>query len=48
VLCKIVPAGELKVILTMVTRLEPREQRLLFRGKERDDGESATTSTWSV
>jgi hypothetical protein len=30
-------AGELKVILSMVTGLEPREQRLLFRGKERED-----------
>ncbi|GJM85443.1 hypothetical protein PR202_ga01889 [Eleusine coracana subsp. coracana] len=29
--------GELKVILSMVTGLEPREQRLLFRGKERED-----------
>jgi hypothetical protein len=27
-------AGELKVILTMATGLEPREQRLLFRGAE--------------
>jgi hypothetical protein len=30
-------AGELKVILTMATGLEHREQRLLFRGKERED-----------
>ncbi|EAZ23679.1 hypothetical protein OsJ_07382 [Oryza sativa Japonica Group] len=29
--------GELKVRLSMVTGLEPREQRLLFRGKERED-----------
>src|SRR5438105_1275887 len=29
--------GELKVMLSMVTELEPREQRLLFRGKERED-----------
>ncbi|KAF8715122.1 hypothetical protein HU200_027676 [Digitaria exilis] len=29
--------GELKVVLSMVTGLEPREQRLLFRGKERED-----------
>ncbi|AQK72330.1 BAG family molecular chaperone regulator 4 [Zea mays] len=29
--------GELKVMLSMVTGLEPREQRLLFRGKERND-----------
>lgn len=32
-------AGELKMILSLVTSLEPREQRLLFRGKERDDNE---------
>ncbi|KAF1877637.1 hypothetical protein Lal_00040354 [Lupinus albus] len=31
--------GELKMILSLVTRLEPREQRLLFKGKERDDNE---------
>ncbi|KAL5207327.1 hypothetical protein ABZP36_031762 [Zizania latifolia] len=31
--------GELKVILSMVTGLEPREQRLLFRGKEREDAD---------
>lgn len=31
--------GELKVILSMVSGLEPREQRLLFKGKERDDNE---------
>uniref|UniRef100_A0ACD5UBY3 Uncharacterized protein n=1 Tax=Avena sativa TaxID=4498 RepID=A0ACD5UBY3_AVESA len=31
--------GELKVILSMVTGLEPREQRLLFRGKEREDSD---------
>ncbi|XP_006647458.1 BAG family molecular chaperone regulator 1-like [Oryza brachyantha] len=31
--------GELKVRLSMVTGLEPREQRLLFRGKEREDGD---------
>ncbi|XP_027359495.1 BAG family molecular chaperone regulator 2-like [Abrus precatorius] len=31
--------GELKMILSLVTSLEPREQRLLFRGKERDDNE---------
>uniref|UniRef100_A0A453P0M6 Ubiquitin-like domain-containing protein n=1 Tax=Aegilops tauschii subsp. strangulata TaxID=200361 RepID=A0A453P0M6_AEGTS len=30
-------AGELKVMLSMVTGLEPREQRLLFKGKERED-----------
>ncbi|KAL6634053.1 hypothetical protein ACP70R_026724 [Stipagrostis hirtigluma subsp. patula] len=29
--------GELKVVLSMVTGLEPKEQRLLFRGKERED-----------
>lgn len=27
------------MILSLVTSLEPREQRLLFRGKERDDNE---------
>ncbi|OIV90135.1 hypothetical protein TanjilG_01589 [Lupinus angustifolius] len=31
--------GELKMILSLITRLEPREQRLLFKGKERDDNE---------
>ncbi|KAK4804248.1 hypothetical protein SAY86_004065 [Trapa natans] len=31
--------GELKMVLSMVTSLEPREQRLLFRGKEREDTE---------
>ncbi|KAK9108347.1 hypothetical protein Syun_024358 [Stephania yunnanensis] len=31
--------GELKVVLSLVTGLEPREQRILFRGKERDDGD---------
>ena len=29
--------GELKVMLSMATGLQPREQRLLFRGKERED-----------
>uniref|UniRef100_A0ACD5YSY7 Uncharacterized protein n=1 Tax=Avena sativa TaxID=4498 RepID=A0ACD5YSY7_AVESA len=29
--------GELKVMLAMATGLQPREQRLLFRGKERED-----------
>lgn len=32
-------AGELKMILSLVTKMEPREQRLLFKGKERDDDE---------
>jgi len=32
-------AEELKAVLSMVTGLEPREQRLLFRGKEREDGD---------
>lgn len=32
-------SGELKMILALVTGLEPREQRLLFKGKEREDGE---------
>ncbi|XP_024975796.1 BAG family molecular chaperone regulator 2-like [Cynara cardunculus var. scolymus] len=31
--------GELKMILSMVTNLEPKEQRLLFKGKEREDDE---------
>ncbi|ESW12847.1 hypothetical protein PHAVU_008G147200 [Phaseolus vulgaris] len=31
--------GELKMILSVVTSFEPREQRLLFKGKERDDDE---------
>ncbi|KAL5717878.1 hypothetical protein ACHQM5_010834 [Ranunculus cassubicifolius] len=29
--------GELKMILSLVTGLQPREQRLLYRGKERED-----------
>ncbi|KAF6177004.1 hypothetical protein GIB67_027804 [Kingdonia uniflora] len=29
--------GELKIILSLVTGLEPKEQRLLFKGKERED-----------
>ncbi|KAK9052372.1 hypothetical protein SSX86_029001 [Deinandra increscens subsp. villosa] len=29
--------GELKMILSMVIGLEPKEQRLLFKGKERED-----------
>jgi hypothetical protein len=32
-------AGELKVLLAMATGLQPREQRLLFRGKEREDSD---------
>ncbi|GAV91848.1 ubiquitin domain-containing protein [Cephalotus follicularis] len=31
--------GELKMILSVVTSLEPSEQRVLFKGKEREDGE---------
>ncbi|XP_062185383.1 BAG family molecular chaperone regulator 1-like [Phragmites australis] len=31
--------GELKAVLSMVTGLAPREQRLLFRGKEREDSD---------
>ncbi|KAJ4974882.1 hypothetical protein NE237_008056 [Protea cynaroides] len=31
--------GELKTILSVVTGLEPREQRVLYRGKEREDEE---------
>ncbi|CAA2988829.1 BAG family molecular chaperone regulator 2-like [Olea europaea subsp. europaea] len=31
--------GELKIILSILTNLEPKEQRLLFKGKEREDNE---------
>ncbi|XVF16289.1 hypothetical protein REPUB_Repub10bG0018400 [Reevesia pubescens] len=31
--------GELKMILSLVTSLEPKEQRILFKGKEREDDE---------
>lgn len=31
--------GELKKVLTAETGLQPGEQRLLFRGKERENGE---------
>ncbi|EAY94582.1 BAG family molecular chaperone regulator 1 [Oryza sativa Japonica Group] len=31
--------GELKTVVSIVTGLEPREQRLLFRGKEREDSD---------
>ncbi|KAL3526355.1 hypothetical protein ACH5RR_011011 [Cinchona calisaya] len=31
--------GELKLMLSLVTNLEPNEQRLLFKGKEREDSE---------
>ncbi|WCJ21248.1 BAG family molecular chaperone regulator 2 [Euphorbia peplus] len=31
--------GELKSVLSMITGLEPREQRVLYKGKERDDKE---------
>ncbi|KAK7364853.1 hypothetical protein VNO80_13597 [Phaseolus coccineus] len=31
--------GKLKLILSLVTNLDPREQRLLFKGKEREDNE---------
>ncbi|XP_050234319.1 BAG family molecular chaperone regulator 2-like [Mercurialis annua] len=31
--------GELKMVLSLVSGLEPREQRLLFKGKEREDSE---------
>ncbi|XP_047971075.1 BAG family molecular chaperone regulator 3-like [Salvia hispanica] len=31
--------GELKILLSILTKLEPHEQRLLFKGKERDDNE---------
>ncbi|KAJ0564035.1 putative Ubiquitin-like domain-containing protein [Helianthus annuus] len=31
--------GEMKIILSMVTGMEPKEQRVLFKGKEREDVE---------
>ncbi|KAM7506558.1 hypothetical protein LguiA_017011 [Lonicera macranthoides] len=31
--------GELKMMISMVTGLEPKEQRVLYKGKEREDGE---------
>ncbi|KAA8530157.1 hypothetical protein F0562_004866 [Nyssa sinensis] len=31
--------GELKIILSLVTSLEPGEQRVIFKGKEREDFE---------
>ncbi|CAK8533175.1 unnamed protein product [Lathyrus sativus] len=31
--------GDLKMALSLVTSLEPREQRLIYKGKERDDNE---------
>lgn len=31
--------GDLKRVLAQETGLEPKEQRLLFRGKEKEDGE---------
>ncbi|XP_021911065.1 BAG family molecular chaperone regulator 2-like [Carica papaya] len=31
--------GELKMVVSLVTGLEPREQRLLFKGKEKEDDE---------
>ncbi|XP_071708304.1 BAG family molecular chaperone regulator 2-like [Rutidosis leptorrhynchoides] len=31
--------GEMKMVLSMVTGMEPKEQRVLFKGKERDDVE---------
>nr|CAD1837148.1 unnamed protein product [Ananas comosus var. bracteatus] len=31
--------GEMKEALSMLTGLEPREQRLVFKGKEREDGD---------
>ena len=31
--------GHLKMVLTSETGLEPKEQRLLFRGKEKEDEE---------
>lgn len=35
--------GELKKLLAAETGLQPAEQRLVFRGKERDDGEYLDT-----
>ncbi|KAG9141990.1 hypothetical protein Leryth_009342 [Lithospermum erythrorhizon] len=31
--------GELKMLLSIITNLKPNEQRLLFKGKEREDKE---------
>ncbi|KAF8096158.1 hypothetical protein N665_0316s0003 [Sinapis alba] len=31
--------GELKMVLALLTGLEPKQQRLLFKGKEREDDE---------
>ncbi|KAI3452505.1 hypothetical protein Pfo_009169 [Paulownia fortunei] len=31
--------GKLKMLLSLLTNLEPQEQRLLFKGKEREDHE---------
>ncbi|XP_058751256.1 BAG family molecular chaperone regulator 2-like [Vicia villosa] len=31
--------GDLKLALSLVTSLEPKEQRLIYKGKERDDNE---------
>ncbi|XP_028792916.1 BAG family molecular chaperone regulator 2-like [Neltuma alba] len=31
--------GELKMILSLITKMEPREQRVLFKGREREDEE---------
>ncbi|KAH6781756.1 Ubiquitin-like superfamily protein [Perilla frutescens var. hirtella] len=31
--------GELKILVSILTKLEPHEQRLLFKGKEREDDE---------
>ncbi|XP_022554373.1 BAG family molecular chaperone regulator 2 isoform X3 [Brassica napus] len=33
------PGGELKMVLSLLTGLEPKQQRLLFKGKEREDDE---------
>lgn len=32
-------SGDMKMVLSLVTGLETREQRLLFKGKEREDNE---------
>ncbi|KAK9067338.1 hypothetical protein SSX86_014664 [Deinandra increscens subsp. villosa] len=38
-ICATSTFGELKMILSTVASLEAKEQRLLFKGKEREDGE---------
>ncbi|WOL03398.1 BAG family molecular chaperone regulator 1-like [Canna indica] len=38
-ICSLATFGELKKLLTVETGLQPAEQRLLYKGKERGDGE---------